>query len=156
MIKIPHANRGRPLEQLVIDTLPDWICLDKTRAGVRTLKGGRIIGCAGPPDFLGTIQGGRSICFDCKQTSEKYSFPVAVVPAHQRRWLVRNGRMGAVAGLLIEATAEGRLYWMGWKLLEGMGDRWEWKQLVEVGQGAIDWSLIVESSGAPLSTSDGK
>jgi hypothetical protein len=78
---------------------------------------------------------GRLIVFDAKETSEKYRFKLSRdhVSASQIVELERYGRGGAHAGLLIEAKAVGRYYWLPWWMLLRSETSYTWAELVDCG-----------------------
>jgi hypothetical protein len=70
------------------------------------------------------------------------SFPKLVgnrdhLPEHQRFHLIRHGEAGAVAGVLIWATAVGRYFWLDWHTLKGLSDTpsipWTFPTIVDLG-----------------------
>lgn len=113
--------RGRPLETTVIASQGRFIRVRKMSAATRWLRGGKQIVMKGPVDYVGTVcKVGRSICFDAKMCDLAQSFPIGNrehFPAHQRDYLIEQGEAGAVAGLLIEATAIRKLLWLNWNHL---------------------------------------
>ena len=104
------SNRGKSLESLVIAS-QGTVTLTKISAAQKWLGEGKTTAQRQFVDFVGCVNGsGRMICFDCKQWDEKKCRLDQVKP-FQRELLRRYQIAGAIAGLLIESTRLGRLYW---------------------------------------------
>jgi hypothetical protein len=116
------ANRGKVLESTIVASVAGLIVLDHHGHEAKRLPGGRMVAKRGMVDFTGTIRPhGRGIRFDAKTCGLVRSFPIGNVdhfPRHQRDNLIRHGEAGAVAGLLVEATALGEFRWLGWQNID--------------------------------------
>lgn len=143
--------RGRHLESLVLAS-QGTVTLTKIPNGVRYLPGGKTIPCKSPVDFAGTVHGsGRAVWLDAKQCDLKGRFPVGNkdhVTPQQIAELVRHGRAGAVAGLLVERTGEDELYWCDWSILTNAPPSYAWKDLAYVGSSklAVNWWHVLEAA----------
>jgi hypothetical protein len=114
------TNSGRGLESTVLASQAKGICVDKIPHGMRHIGGGRTVPVPGPVDFMGTLAG-RSLVFDAKQCARKTRFNLGdrtMVKPHQRERIIRHGEAGAIAGLLVEATAFGLYLWLDWRYLK--------------------------------------
>jgi hypothetical protein len=113
------------------------------------------IGC----DFMGTVIGsGRGIFFDAKQCALATSFPLSNthnIKDHQREFLIRMGRAGAISGLIVESTVKRTILWLGWQELAGdvksiRWDRWAWWPPLAQGLNAtIDFRKLIAIADAP-------
>lgn len=124
-MSIGSSNRGRALETTIIASQGRFIRVRKMTAGViwkrsaaAKLGGSPVIPIKGPVDYVGTVCGiGRSICFDGKMCKLANYFPVGKrdhFTPEQRDYLIEQGQAGAIAGLLIEATALKKFFWLAW------------------------------------------
>jgi hypothetical protein len=159
-MRLPR-NNGSALEKTVIASQLGVIRIEQFKAGqrfmskaerlrkFRTLDGspttaGQVVPC----DFIGTVVGtGRSIWFDAKSCGEPASFNAAAshVKSHQRLALCNQGECGAVAGLLVEATALRGFYWLPWWLLGTNETCYAWGRLIPIGLSnrAIDFRGLI-------------
>lgn len=109
---------------------------------IRGKSGPKLVLTKIPCDFVGSIEGGRAIFFDAKVSGNDTGFSLHDnhVPRHQREFLAGQGRMGALSGLLIEATSPqiGRWYWMSWERLVTTSKSVSWDDsfLVDLGSRA--------------------
>jgi hypothetical protein len=121
VVNISTANRGRSLETAIVTSQARTIVLDHHGQEAKRLPGGRMVAKRGPVDFTGTVcANGLSIRFDAKKCDLVHRFPIGNLdhfPAHQRVSLIRHGEAGAIAGLLVEATALGEFRWLGWRAI---------------------------------------
>lgn len=70
------------------------------------------------PDFLGTIAGGVSVCFEAKYTSEK-RISQSVVSKNQSDCLTQHERMGAYCGVCCQVNKTVAFVpWHVWKTME--------------------------------------
>jgi hypothetical protein len=151
--KARKPGAGRHLEALVIasNCRSNGATLVKVPNGVRWLPGGKTIPVKSPVDFSGTLDGGRHIVFDAKECALPDYFEVnaAKVAAHQIAELVRHGQQGAVAGLLIEATAHGTLHWLNWTRLVDCPPslRWDAIPVVGLASKAVSWRGVARVAG---------
>jgi len=52
-------------------------------------------------DYTGTLNGGKSIAFDAKETQSKTSFPLANIEDHQLAYLKYQQKLGGIAFFMI-------------------------------------------------------
>jgi penicillin-binding protein-related factor A (putative recombinase) len=81
----------------------------------------------GPPDFVGALMGGRSVCFDAKETRDS-TWSFGLLKDHQARDLGAVRRMGGLSFLFIwfRHVNPGVLGCVMWEDLE---DRWwRWRE----------------------------
>jgi len=113
MKQINQANRGKSLEDLV--TLANKQYLVRGIAKVRKLptpyriqRTGKIMQAIPATksglDYVGVVQGGRAIVFDCKQTANP-SLPLANFQPHQIDEATQWEQQGGLAFWLVEFTA---------------------------------------------------
>lgn len=91
---------------------------------IKELGKGRFIGAAdraGPPDFAGAIDGGRSVVFDAKSTT-RTRWPLSDLAAHQAKHLEAAHRRGACAFVLLRMGATA--YLLPWSALGPAYWRW--------------------------------
>lgn len=138
------ANRGRLAENIAKQTVGAELEF-VGQAGRRILRDGKpeFIPVQGPCDAMGTLPGGRSVVADVKKCDlvKRFKCDRDHVPEHQREKLVRHGRMGALAGLLILSTRQGRWYWATWRLLVKRPASLLWDELLPVGD-VPSWGII--------------
>lgn len=106
----------------------------------------------GPVDFYGLERAtGRMILFDAKTDGTERRFNVAHHVRgreQQMEELIRYGRFGAHAGLLIESTVRKRYFWLPWPMLLPVCARrivsYAWEELIDAGDARrmIDWNPI--------------
>lgn len=93
-------------------------------------RGGRVVMEKSPPDYGGTLSGGRGVWFDAKfTTKERYSHPKKRL--HQSRFLWEHHQIGALCFILVHQRIEGQDY--GWILWPE--ERWA---------GARGWSVTLK------------
>lgn len=108
------ANRGMSLEKLVEEANSQYMTLGeafiwKPGTQVRFLPGGVITPQKTTVDFIGCLQGGLSIAFDCKST-EADSLPAGNVEEHQIDFLQRHWVMDGISFLLVGYMSAGRFF----------------------------------------------
>lgn len=144
------GTSGKSLEALILAS-PGAVLTHVGQAAKR-IQGGKVVAVRGPVDFFGTLApGGRAIAIDAKRCELVRRFPVGDLthlPQHQRAELVRYGRAGAVAGLIVEAAARGQLYWCGWQWLEAPPPSLAWDELYYLGKSSepVRWSDVVAAN----------
>lgn len=134
-----YANKGKALEDLV-----EYANKQYERKGMALVQkistpwtvirqGARITSAfpSGPStlDFRGTVVGGTSISFDCKESSEEKGLMLRNIQEHQIEYMRTALKMGEITFLLVhikpldkysmvsgEQTME---YWDRWKLNKG-------------------------------------
>ena len=99
---------GKRFEELIENAniqymLSGSALIEKTEVQTKMINGKMIYTKKGMPDFVGTIEGGKSIAFDAKSTKGK-SFPIKNILSrvHQLQYLTRTERLGGHAFYLIE------------------------------------------------------
>lgn len=143
------SSRGRGCESLVMAS-QTLVCLDPVPRGIRYLPGGKAVPAASLVDFVGIVRdSGRLVCLDAKECHVKTRFPVGNadhVSPKQIEFLCRYGRLGALAGLLIESTAHARLHWLPWRMLDPLPASYPWEEVPEIGSTAftVNWNLVME------------
>ena len=109
-----YANRGRPLEELIL-----WVCawykrnkiamIDKVATPIRPVNVvGGIIRLAyfekkSTVDFVGSMCNGKIVAFDCKETKGS-TLPMARLEQHQYDYLKWVDWAGGLAFLIVEYT----------------------------------------------------
>lgn len=126
--------KGRSLESTVIASQLGVICLAKIPNGVKYIGGENIalptgknrwvpssVATRSPCDYMGcTVGDGRALAFEAKQCALVKGFRVndeSTFPQHQRDFIQRMGRAGAIAGVLVEATEISEFLWLDWEYL---------------------------------------
>ena len=74
-------------------------------------------------DFGGTVRGGRAVYFDAKTCKGK-SFPFQNVKDHQLLQLDENAKVGAVAGLMINMSDAGQVFFVPVSVIKPLFERW--------------------------------
>lgn len=147
------ASRGKSLESLILASQGAYVVLEKVPNGVKTLAGGRVVRCKSIVDFMGTVtSSGRAIVFDAKQCDLKHRFPVGNadhVTPDQRATLIRHGKAGAIAGLLVNSTYWQLLYWLSWQQLQAGTPSMRWSELTTIGLSthAVDFGKLLRLAG---------
>jgi recombination protein U len=114
-----HANRGKLLER-DIDVAAKYYAFQKKASIIqmpvpvkikRRQQNGDVLGVmqTSTVDFYGTIEGGRAIHFDAKETTLK-SFPMANVHSHQVKHLETEHNLGAISFILVSFVNENEYY----------------------------------------------
>lgn len=142
-------NLGRAFETLIETSARccDRMSLEQLpKTGAQFIGRGKFIPQPIACDFVG-VAAGLPIFFDAKSREGKYRFAgwqdPQIIKEHQRRFLVRMGRAGAVSGILAEANELARVYWMPWQVLEDPSPSIEWAdpRLVLVDELRVDQVL---------------
>lgn len=104
----------------VVEQIPEPFRTTKTgRDGTFT---GRFLSAA-QPDFMGTLRGGRSICFEAKYTRTDRILQ-SVLTEEQRDSLERHWAMGAVAGVCVGiGDVFGLVPWSVWRAMKQLYGR---------------------------------
>jgi len=125
------GNRGRSLETVIDASQRNVVCITKIPSGAKWIGPRKMVATKSPVDFMGVVCGtGRAIVFDAKTCNLARSFPVSNAdhfPEHQREFLIRHGRAGAIAGLLVESTRMGAYFWVNyhWLIVTSVGS-YQW------------------------------
>lgn len=99
--------------------------IHKAHPEAKMVNGRMVYSAKGPPDFIGTIAGGRSVVFDAKESSGK-TFRLGNVPPHQAKDMEACVNLGGLAFLYVHTTVAEwvlpwesirELYWSGVKTL---------------------------------------
>jgi penicillin-binding protein-related factor A (putative recombinase) len=145
-------GKGSSLEAIVLASQGNVIAVTKMMAGARFIGKGRFIHQKGVVDFVGTVCGsGRAICFDAKQCDVKGRYPVGNrdhLASHQVDYLIRQGRAGAVSGLIVEAThaSLAAFFWCDWDVLVANEPsmKWDDPRLLRLGSNrrAINFAMV--------------
>jgi hypothetical protein len=138
---VKGVNHGKCFESVIIASQRDLLRLDRVEQAAKRIGGGKMVPVRGPVDFVGTVCGyGRAIVLDAKMCDLAGRYPVGNrdhLPEHQRFYLIRHGEAGAIAGVLIWATAVGRYFWLDWHALKGLRDTpsipWNFPMLTDLG-----------------------
>lgn len=104
----------------VVEQIPEPFRTTKTgRDGTFT---GRFLSAA-QPDFMGTLRGGRSICFEAKYTRTDRILQ-SVLTEEQRDSLERHWTMGAIAGVCVGiGDVFGLVPWSVWRAMKQLYGR---------------------------------
>lgn len=113
-----RGNRGKAFEMLI-----EHVCqmyrnrgiarIDKNPTPTKNINGRIVYEKKGIVDFIGTIKGGRTVCFDAKSTRTNTRYPISdrtQFPVHQLEYLKDQHDLGAAVFLLIEFTNLGEHY----------------------------------------------
>lgn len=146
-------NTGKGLETLVLASQGQVVLL-KVPNGVQWLPGGKTVPKAGPCDFIGLhLPTKRMVILDAKECGLVHRFDVgdgSKVKPHQIEELVRFGRAGAIAGLLVERTRTRQLYWLPWQMLDvrPLPPSYQWDELYEIGPSthAVQWDKVLTAA----------
>ena len=139
MITPPSKSRrskGAKAAQSAGKRFQDLIALSARNSGIELFElpscGGRFVGRGRmineqmPCDFIGTVRiMNLPIFFDAKSCGVKQaSFPLnnpKQVEPHQIRFLMAQGRAGAIAGLLVKSERTREYLWLSWRDLDVAG-----------------------------------
>lgn len=160
-----RANRGKSLEQRidVVNSHYKYLNIAQIQfvptpmRNVPNPRGGTmaVYSEKSTVDFIGTLQGGRSVAFDCKQTKLKTRYDLKYIEPHQMEFLEYTHKMGGAAFFLIEFTALNEIYFLPFASVKefwAAGDKSipysYFKQPVTQGRGvALDYLIYLEGSG---------
>ena len=79
--------------------------IHKVHPEARNVKGRIVYSGKGPPDFIGVLADGRSVCFDAKESTTGKSFRLELVPPHQAQDLEAHAMLGGLAFFVVRTTA---------------------------------------------------
>lgn len=136
---VNYANKGRALEDLVEDTNKQYeakgiALVQKISTPWNVVRRGKQIVSAYPKgkstlDFRGTVAGGISISFDCKESSVEKGLPLDYIKEHQVEYMKSAIGMGEISFILTNIKpldkyyiVEGEMvidYWGRWKANKG-------------------------------------
>ncbi len=144
MIKPPKIQHAKTFETVVAASgrgVVELVRLPPT--GGRWIAKGRFVSQNVPCDFVGTvIAGGRGIFLDAKtDAAEGKRFQINHAFSngreHQREFLIRMGKAGAVSGLLIEPRDArfGCYRWLPWHALSETSVAWDGSDVLWIGAG---------------------
>ncbi|HHX62324.1 MAG TPA: Holliday junction resolvase [Epulopiscium sp.] len=121
-----YANKGKGLEDLVEHANKQYevkgiALVQKISTPWTVIRKGKQIVSAFPSgqstlDFRGTVDGGISISFDCKETAEEKGLPLANIQDHQIDYMRAALQMGELTFILVSIKPTGKYY----KVLGGM------------------------------------
>lgn len=127
-MRTSYANRGSHLEELVtlvnaqyrnrglarIDKFPTPITPEKVSSY------GKVYGhyaAKSTVDYIGALNTGKCVCFDCKETSEENRFPLGNVHPHQIEYMKNIYRLGGVAFLIVAFTKKDKYFRLDFPVL---------------------------------------
>lgn len=117
MVQRHKAHLGQRFERLVEAANREYefkgrALIEKQEVAKAEVNGKMIYAKKGLPDFMGLMNGGRSVIFDAKSTRNKTSFPLnnLLKREHQLDFLYKAEQMGAAAFYLIEFAMLGRYF----------------------------------------------
>ncbi len=129
-----YANRGAALEHLINISNMQYKRLgiaqiDKVATPVKILKirNSRVTGFLekkSTVDYVGTLLGGKSVCFDAKETKGK-SFPLANVKKHQMEYMGNAVKLGGRAFIIVSFTDINKIYRLEYERLKDYWDIWQ-------------------------------
>jgi|GEM_PF-4410288 len=137
-----QRTNGKALERIVL-TYPGVPITQVPQAARVIRKGGQAFTLRqrGPCDFFGCING-RMLVFDAKESGLAHRLQTSDchLPAHQRSELIRYGREGAIAGLLVMRTTDGALFWCDYRLLVMPGPSIAYEAMSALSRGGpVNW-----------------
>lgn len=136
---VNYANKGKAFEELIEFTNRQYerkgiALVQKISTPWTVIRKGRQIVSAFPNgkstlDFRGTVRGGISISFDCKESADERGLPLAHIQEHQIEYMRTALGMGEVSFILANIkpldkyflTPGGTVvtYWDRWQLNKG-------------------------------------
>lgn len=128
-----QGKRGMSLESIVDYTNSSYIKrgvarIDKIATPTKiTNKSGNAIKAGffekkSTVDYIGTLNTGRAICFDCKETKETKRFPLGNIARHQIEYMHDVYRLGGAAFLLIYFYRLNKFFRLGYEDLKQYWD----------------------------------
>jgi hypothetical protein len=148
-------STGKVLEALILNSRSGYgVELEHVPNGVQFIGGGKTIPKKSPVDFGGSVVGtGRAVWLDAKECHKAGSFDASddKLKRHQVDLLIRQGRAGAIAGLLIRCSTTERLHWLDWRLLVDRRPTYPWGELPDVGDAKayrVDWAAVSRAVAA--------
>lgn len=94
--------------------------------GTKVVRGQVLHTSKGPPDFVGCIDGGQTVCFDAKETSQD-RWPFDKLKLHQAMHLEAVWARGGLAFLVVCWKKHRRFAVVPWSLLRGPWFAWSSK-----------------------------
>lgn len=151
-LRMSLANRGRGLEQLVLNSQSRaTVLLTQVPQAAKRIGGGKVVTVRSSCDFFGIYAPTRQlIVFDCKTCALPHRLDTreAHLPEHQRLEILRYGEAGAIAGILAERSPYTELFWVPWQLLTTREPSIPWAAMVPIGSAkfAIQWQRFCGSA----------
>lgn len=96
-----------------------WVV--KTNPPVKLLQGGAVFSAKGPPDYIGTLVGGRCVVFDAKDTASA-RWNLAEVKEHQAAHLQHASQLGAFCFIALRQRGAG--FVLPWDAIEPLYRAW--------------------------------
>jgi len=139
MVNMDMANKGMGFEREVKIANEHYSFIGKAVVQkistpwkvVRKLVGGRNIIVSATPegkstvDFRGTVKGGVSISFDCKETQEEKGLPLSNIEEHQVEYMRSAIAVGETTFILCLMKAIDRRFYIPGNLVIEYWDRWK-------------------------------
>ena len=145
-------RRGDAFERVIMDACRHYAengdaFIEKTPEPFHILKScdnGKHFVCnaekRGQPDFKGTLNGGRAVCFEAKATSSDRMHADRVKP-HQAEALDRHEEMGAVVFVMVSFGGDQcfKIPWEKWKTMKEWNGR-KYIRPEDVEEYAVKWN----------------
>lgn len=130
-----YANKGKAFEELVEYANKQYeakgiALVQKISTPWTVVRRGKQIVSAFPNgkstlDFRGTIAGGTSISFDCKETTEEKGLPLANIQEHQIEYIRTALEMGEISFILTNLKSLDRYFLIKGETVLRYWDRWQ-------------------------------
>jgi recombination protein U len=118
-----RGYQGRALENAIEKGFAHYKRLgravgEKRHNGNRKIKGRWMPVISSGADFSGTLQGGRGLHVEAKETA-RTAWPIADISDDEIKHLNKHHQIGALCLLVIDFTAVGETYAIGWEHVAG-------------------------------------
>lgn len=149
-------NRGMVLERKVDQSCKQYEMMKVAKIFKRPVEKKMIRGelkymSKAGVDYNGTIQGGRAIAFDAKETTETTRFPLDNVHVHQYEELKGMSELGAIAFLVVSFVELNKVYLLPYEIIER---HWTGVTKQKRGKGSIPLTVF-ETETAVIKTANG-
>ena len=129
------ANKGRAFEEEVIRANTYYkntgqALVQKISTPWNVIRKGRQIVSAFPQgkstlDFRGTIRGGTSISFDCKESQDQRGLPLKNIEEHQIEYIRAALEVSEISFILCSMKALGKIFYIPGEIVLEYWDRWK-------------------------------
>ncbi len=123
-----YANRGLELEEILEVSNKQYrhrklSYINKVPTPTKVLSNGKgFYSQKSTVNFVGTILGGKFICFDAKQTNEINKFPLSNIHKHQIEYMQEITWLGGIAFIIVYFAKLDEFYRLDFQYLK---DYWE-------------------------------
>ncbi|AFS79209.1 holliday junction resolvase RecU-like protein [Gottschalkia acidurici 9a] len=130
-----YVNKCKLFEEEVIRSNESYeykkiALIQKINTPWKVIRNGKKIVSAFPEgkstlDFRGTVKGGVSISFDCKESEDDRGLPLSYIQPHQIEYIRKALDMDEASFILFYIKAYNKRFFIGGQIVISYWDRWQ-------------------------------